>query len=115
MTPDPIFAMPRQRSVTRRRFITGIAAAASGTGGLVLANRYGLIPPDHAGIFGLGETVTYAAHRALLATQPLAREFDRGAISTNFPAINTTLPEVESYRRDMASGFREWRLSVDGL
>jgi len=115
MTPDPIFTMPRQRALTRRRFITGIATAASGTGALVLANRYGLIPPDHAGVFGIGETVTYAAHRALLAAQPLAREFDRRAISTNFPAINTTLPEVETYRRDMADGFRDWRLSVDGL
>ena len=55
MTPDPNFTMPRQRSVTRRRFITGIATAATGTGALVLGNRYGLIPPDHAGVFGIGE------------------------------------------------------------
>src|SRR6188768_1685167 len=103
------------RSLTRRRFITGIVTAASGTGALVLANRYGLIPPDHTGVFGVGETLTYAAHRALLSAQPLAREFDRRAISTNFPAINTTLPEAETYRRDMTGGFRDWRLTVDGL
>jgi DMSO/TMAO reductase YedYZ molybdopterin-dependent catalytic subunit len=81
----------------------------------VLANRYGLIPPDHGGLLGTGNTLTYAAQRLLLHSQPLAREFGREQISQNFPAINTILPESDTYRRDMAVGFRNWRLAVDGL
>jgi DMSO/TMAO reductase YedYZ molybdopterin-dependent catalytic subunit len=104
-----------RRPLSRRTFLTGVAAAASGTGALALASRFGLIPPDHGGVFGAGETLTYAAHRVLLASQPLAREFDRRAISTNFPAINTVLPESEAYRKDMGRGFADWRLAIDGL
>src|SRR5262249_30447350 len=83
-------------SFTRRKFITGaIAASAAATASgaaAVLARRYGLVPPDHGGLFGAGETLTYAAHRVLLYRQPLAREFRRDQISQNFPAINTTFP-----------------------
>jgi DMSO/TMAO reductase YedYZ molybdopterin-dependent catalytic subunit len=95
--------------------MSGVAAAASGTGAWLLGQRYGFIPPDHHGILGVGHTLTYAAHRALLSSQPLAREFARSAISANFPAINTTMPEGKTYRDDMAAGFRDWRLMVDGL
>src|SRR5690349_23952942 len=107
------------KSVTRRRFLTGalaasVTASASGAAAL-LAKRYGLIPPDHGGLFGPGETLTYAAHRVLLYRQPMAREFSRGQISANFPAINTTLPEDDLYKQDMVSGFQQWRLTVDGL
>jgi DMSO/TMAO reductase YedYZ molybdopterin-dependent catalytic subunit len=107
------------RTVTRRRFIKTAAAAsiaASGSGAAaLLAKRYGLLPPDHDGLFGAGETLTYAAHRVLLHRQPLAREFRRDQISTNFPAINTILPEDGDYRQDMRHGFSGWRLTVDGL
>jgi DMSO/TMAO reductase YedYZ molybdopterin-dependent catalytic subunit len=96
-------------------FIGGVATAAAGAGSLALAQRFGFIPPDHTTLFGVGETLTYAAHRVLLASQPLAREFDRRAISTNFPAINTVLPDSETYRTDMAHGFADWRLTIDGL
>jgi DMSO/TMAO reductase YedYZ molybdopterin-dependent catalytic subunit len=105
-------------SITRRRFITGaIAASVAATSGAaaMLAGRHGLVPPDHGGLFGVGETLTYAAHRVLLYRQPLAREFRRDQISKNFPAINTTFPESDLYRQDVLSGFREWRLTVDGL
>ena len=101
--------------ITRRRLITTAITAAGGGTVAMLAKRYGLIPPDHGGLFGAGETLTYAAHRALLFRQPLAREFGRDQISMNFPAINTIFPEDESYRQDMLNGFRDWRLTVDGL
>jgi DMSO/TMAO reductase YedYZ molybdopterin-dependent catalytic subunit len=105
--------------LTRRRFIASAMAAsvsASASGAAVLlAKRYGLVPPDHGGLFGVGETLTYAAHRVLLHRQPLAREFTRNQISQNFPAINTILPEDNAYRRDMVDGFRRWRLTVDGM
>ncbi len=105
-------------SLTRRRFLTGAVgasiAASAGAAGLIV-RRHDLLPPDHGGLFGIGETITYAAHRVLLYRQPLAREFRRSDISRNFPAINTILPEDEDYRRDMTTGFQDWRLPVEGL
>jgi len=49
-------------SLSRRKLITTGLATAAGVSGLgvaaVLAQRYGLIPPDHGGIYGAGETQT---------------------------------------------------------
>lgn len=104
--------------ITRRGFIAAASAASLGTAAGAaawLARRYNLVPPDHGGVFGLGETLTYAAHRALLYRQPLAREFSPSEISKNFPAINTIFPESDEYRRDMLRGFQQWRLPVDGM
>lgn len=105
--------------LTRRGLIKSVvaaSAAASASGAaLVLAKRHGLIPPDHGGLFGIGETLTYAAQRALLHGQPLAREFRRDQISTNFPAINTVFPSDLDYRWQLAHRFRDWRLGIDGM
>jgi DMSO/TMAO reductase YedYZ molybdopterin-dependent catalytic subunit len=104
--------------LTRRKLIrTGLAAAAgvSGLGVAArLADRYGLVPPDHGGIYGVGETLTYAAQRLLMSRHSLAREFSRNQISKVFP-VNGEPPDDESYQRHLADGFREWRLEVDGL
>jgi DMSO/TMAO reductase YedYZ molybdopterin-dependent catalytic subunit len=104
--------------VTRRKLITtGLAAAAGATGlGVAarLADRYGLIPPDHGGIYGAGETLTYAAHRILTSPHSLAREFDRSQISKVIP-VNGKRPEVETYQRLLADGFADWKLTIDGL
>src|SRR5215472_7076756 len=101
--------------ISRRSLITaGVAASATGAA-LFVAKRNGLIPPDHGGLFGVEETLTYASHRVLLHNQPLAREFRRDQISTNFPAINTVMPADDDYRREMAGGFRTWRLAADGM
>ena len=55
--------------ITRRRLITTAVTAAAGASGIgvvaSIANRYGLIPPDHQGLYGVGETLTYAAQRVL--------------------------------------------------
>ena len=106
------------RSIPRRTFVQTVvgAAVAAGSGAAaLLAGRYGLVPPDYGGVLGIGHTLTFGAQRLLLRKQPLAREFDRAQISTNFPALNTTLPEDPDYQRDMQQGFRDWRLIVDGL
>jgi DMSO/TMAO reductase YedYZ molybdopterin-dependent catalytic subunit len=90
-------------------------AGASGLGvAAALAQRYGLVPPDHGGIYGAGETLTYAAQRLLMSHHPLAREFDRKEISKVFP-VNGEAPESESYQRHLSEGFRDWRLGIDGL
>ena len=65
------------RTLSRRKLITTGLATAAGLSGLgvaaVLAERYGLIPPDHGGVFGVGETMTYAAQRILMLCHPLGR------------------------------------------
>jgi DMSO/TMAO reductase YedYZ molybdopterin-dependent catalytic subunit len=103
--------------LTRRRLLYGGLAAAglsSVAAAAAIAKRYGLVPPDHGGLFGAGETLTYATQRLLMSRQPLAREFSRGDISKAFP-VNGPPPEVDSYARLRAGGFTAWRLMVDGL
>ena len=103
---------------TRRKLITTGFAAAAGASGLAvaarLADRYGLIPPDHGGVYGVGETLTYAAQRLLTSSHSLAREFDRRDISKVAP-VNGGPPETDGYQRLLAGKFAEWRLVVDGL
>jgi len=103
--------------ISRRRFITtGIAAVAGLSGAAVaakLAGKYGLIPPDHGGLYGPGATLTYAAQR-LLTRHSMAREFDRSQISAK-PLANELAPLPDEYKRHEAAGFVDWRLSVEGL
>jgi len=102
------------RILTRRQLIISGATAVAGFAGIRVADRYGLIPPDHGGLFGVGETLTYAAQRLLMSRQSMAREFSRSEISTVIP-VNGKPPKEEPYQRLLAGGFREWRLMVDGL
>jgi DMSO/TMAO reductase YedYZ molybdopterin-dependent catalytic subunit len=106
------------QSVSRRKLITaGLATAAGGSGLAVaarLADRYGLIPPDHSGIYGVGQTLTYASQHLLLSHQTLAREFNRSEISKVCP-VNGGPPDSETYRHLVSGGFVDWHLTVDGL
>jgi DMSO/TMAO reductase YedYZ molybdopterin-dependent catalytic subunit len=78
-----------------------------------LALRHGLIPPDYGGIYGPGETLTYAFQR-MLTRHSLAREFPPSQISkTPFP--NGEAPKDEAFKRLQAGGFADWRLAVDGM
>jgi DMSO/TMAO reductase YedYZ molybdopterin-dependent catalytic subunit len=105
------------RNLSRRKLITtGIAAAAGVTGlGVAgrLAQKYGLVPPDHGGIYGLGETLTYASQR-LLAKHSLAREFPQSQISKP-PLANEMFPLNDAFKRLQAGGFADWRLSINGM
>ena len=103
--------------LTRRTLVTAGAAAvgAAGLGAAAqIARRYGLIPPDYAGIWGIGETLTYSAQRLLTSGPSLAREFPRGAISKIAP-VNGLPPKDETYQGWLTNGFRDWRLTVDGM
>jgi len=106
------------RLLTRRKLIVGSAAtvaSASSVGAAIhFAGRYGLIPPDHTGILGVGKTLTYASHRLLTSGQSLAREFKRSEVSKVHP-VNGIPPDNETYRAWLANGFDGWRLTVDGL
>jgi DMSO/TMAO reductase YedYZ molybdopterin-dependent catalytic subunit len=103
--------------ISRRNFVAiGLAATAGVSGVAVaatLAKRYGLTPPDGGGIFGPGETLTYAAQR-LLTRNSMAREFPRSMISKT-PFANELAPFNDAFKSQQASGFRDWRLSIDGM
>jgi DMSO/TMAO reductase YedYZ molybdopterin-dependent catalytic subunit len=103
--------------ISRRKLITSGLAATAGVAGLTaaakVAQHYGLIPPDHGGLYGPGQTLTYAAQRVLTA-HSLAREFPRGMIS-KLPFANETPPPTDLFKRHQATGFADWRLSVDGM
>lgn len=106
------------RLLTRRTLVgagLATAAGASGLGGAVyVANRYGLIPPDHEGILGIGETLTYSTQRLLTLGHSLAREFKRSEISKSAP-VNGPAPLDEAYRGLRADGFKDWRLDIEGM
>ena len=104
-------------NLSRRKLITTGLAATAGVAGLAaasrLARRFGLIPPDGGGIYGPGESLTYAAQR-ILTRHSMAREFPRSMIS-KVPFRNETAPPSEAFKRHQASGFSDWRLTVDGM
>ena len=104
-------------NLSRRKLITTGLAATAGASGLAvaanLADRYGLIPPDHGGIYGAGQTLTFAFQR-LLTRHSFAREFPRSQIS-KAPFANGKPPQGEDFKRLQAGGFAGWRLAVDGM
>ena len=99
---------PSRHDSSRRKLITtGLAAAAGVTGlGVAarLAQKHGLVPPDHGGIFGLGETLTYASQR-LLTRHFLAREFSR----------SLSIPATAKERSSCASRHRVERRSFPAM
>jgi DMSO/TMAO reductase YedYZ molybdopterin-dependent catalytic subunit len=105
------------KPLTRRRFMTAGIAATAGIAGVTvadkLARRYGLLPPDDGGIYGPGETLTYAA-QSLLGRHSLAREFPRSMISKS-PFMNPVAPPNDAFKHSQTNRFADWRLTVDGM
>jgi DMSO/TMAO reductase YedYZ molybdopterin-dependent catalytic subunit len=103
--------------ISRRKLITTGIQAAAGVSGIAitaaLARRHGLIPPDSKGIYGPGETLTYAAQR-LLTRHSMAREFSRGEISEK-PFANQVDALSDEFHRLESSNFEGWTMTVDGL
>ena len=103
--------------ISRRKLVTTGLAALAGASGVALAaklaQRHGLIPPDSGGLYGPGETLTYAAQR-LLNNHAMAREFSSSQISKN-PFANEVAPLGDKFIRLQAASFVDWRLTVDGM
>jgi len=106
------------KTLTRRKLLTAGLTAAAGLGGLTaaakIADAYGLIPPDSGGIWGPGETLTYATQRVIMARRSMAREFSRSDISKVVP-VSGGQPLTDDYQESRRNGFADWRLRVDGL
>jgi DMSO/TMAO reductase YedYZ molybdopterin-dependent catalytic subunit len=104
--------------LSRRRLLTaGLTAVGGAAGAGVaarLAERYGLIPPDWGGVWGPGETLTYACQKVLTSGHSMAREFKLADISQVAP-VSGRPPRTDPYQKLAASGFADWRLQVDGL
>jgi len=104
--------------ITRRNaLITGLASV----GGWLLPGCSQPMPPTYGNLLRMGDNLTYAAHRALLPGQSLAREYRPGDVSS-FPATGTLNPgdpdnpnASEEYRRLQQESFAGWRLVVEGL
>ena len=102
--------------LSRRGWMIGGAAAAGAAGFAAageIAKACGLLPPDSSGIYGPGETLTYAAQR-LLTRHAMAREFGPDQIS-HPPFPNEVDPLGNEFQKLAAGGFADWRLNVDGL
>jgi DMSO/TMAO reductase YedYZ molybdopterin-dependent catalytic subunit len=102
-------------SLSRRQWIAAALATSGGAAAATaIARRYGLVPPDGGGIFGPGETLTYAAQR-VLTRHSLAREFAPAEISKNPFANPVEPPLADPFKRLESDHFTAWRLDVDGL
>jgi hypothetical protein len=102
------------RIISRRTMIACGVTAVAGAAAVRIAGRYGLIPPDSGGLYGIGETLTYASQRLLIGKHALAREFSRSDISRVIP-VNGPPPEIEAYDRLLVGGFSDWKLRIDGM
>ncbi len=104
-------------NASRRKLLNAGLGAAAGLAGLSiaskLAGRYGLLPPDSGGVYGPGETLTYAAQR-LLTRHSMAREFSRDQISSK-PFVNGPILASGDFKRQEREAFANWKLSIDGM
>ena len=99
--------------ISRRRLIGSIGASA---GGLILSGCDRLDrSPAFRGLLRSGEGLTMRAQRIVTDRGALAREFSPADMSPIFRANGTRMPNTEAYRTHAGSGFRDWRLRIDGL
>jgi len=96
----------------RRSFLrAGVAVAAAST----LAGCDALSHNETAvGVLRSAEQLSYSVHR-VLGRRAMAQEFDASQIAPTFRANGTTAPIGQSYASMVASGFKDWTLTVDGL
>ncbi len=99
--------------LSRRRLIGAGLGATTLAATAKLGAHYGLVPPDWRGVYGPGESLTYAAQR-LLTSQSLAREFPRSQISRE-PFANPVAPLGDDFRKLQVAGFKDWRIAIDGM
>jgi DMSO/TMAO reductase YedYZ molybdopterin-dependent catalytic subunit/thiosulfate reductase cytochrome b subunit len=109
---------PARSALSRRQLVKAGLGAVAGVGalgvGARLLHRCGLVPANHRGLYGVSETLTYAGQRLLTKLPSMAREFDRGQISTVIP-VNGKAPRTDEYQRLQSGAFADWRLAIDGM
>ena len=97
----------------RRSFLT---RAAAGTAALLLTGCSDLSQKKWvADLLGDVENLTRRAQRLFAGGHPLAPEFKKSDIAREFRANGTTDPDTDDYKTHAANGFKDWRITVDGL
>ncbi len=110
----------RDLITSRRTWLTGMAAL----GGLAMAGCADNLPPTYGNVLRMGDLLNYRAQRLLLPSGALAKEYDRGQISS-MPATGTTDPSDSQradfnaergplYERLKMNGFEDFRLVIEG-
>ena len=103
--------------ISRRKLITcGLAATAGcrrSDRGRPAGRAVWTHPARSRWLLRRRRDLTYATQR-LLTAHSLAREFPRSMISKT-PFANEVAPPNDAFKRHQASGFADWRLSVDGM
>src|SRR5260370_1254365 len=101
------------KRVDRRRALATLAASF---GALPLAgcDLFSQNPTVRK-VLDSAESLTMHAQRLLLSRQALAQEFTEADISADFRANGSTDPDDDAYQTFPQSGFKDWRLQLDGL
>jgi DMSO/TMAO reductase YedYZ molybdopterin-dependent catalytic subunit len=66
-------------------------------------------------VLSAGEHANKAVQRLLTSRTSMAQEFTEADLSPTFRSNGTSNPEDDEYQRLAASGFRDWKLRVNGL
>jgi DMSO/TMAO reductase YedYZ molybdopterin-dependent catalytic subunit len=97
----------------RRKFLTRIGATSSA---LFLGGCYDLSQTQWwPKVLGSAESVTKGAQRIFAGRSALAQEFTKADISPLFKANGATDPADVSYKTSAMTGFKNWRIAVNGL
>lgn len=95
--------------ITRRSLlITGGAGLLAGCDTITRS-------PSGKSILGSGEDTHQFLQRSILGRDSLAREFRADQLSPRFRVNGSKTAETPEYATHAATGFRDWRLKVDGL
>ncbi|MFP5329625.1 MAG: molybdopterin-dependent oxidoreductase [Alphaproteobacteria bacterium] len=98
--------------ISRRAFVIGGASA----GGVLLSGCDRLNRSEgFRGILRSAEGLTMRAQRLIMDRNALAREYAEADMSPVFRSNGTRIPGTPEYAAHLASGFQDWRLTVDGL
>jgi len=99
--------------IDRRKLIGAIGV---GAGGLILSGCDRLDrSAAFRGLLRSGEGLTMRAQRLITDRTALAREFSEADMSPVFRSNGTRVPGTSAYQEHIASRFRDWRLTIDGL
>ena len=99
--------------ITRRKLLGSLGL---GAGGLLLSGCDRLDRSEaFRGVLRSAEGLTMRAQRLVTDRSALAREFSEADMSPTFRANGTNDPATPAYQAHAASGFRDWRLRIDGL
>ncbi len=94
----------------------GLILAGSALGGLLLSGcDRQTQAPEALKFIDRAEGLTQRGQRLLLSGQPLAPEFKPSDISPTFKPNGSFTATDPAYQAQLATGFADWRLVVDGL